>query len=98
MRLHTRSSDDAHRLSFVKRHLHELLRVVSSHPDAIQVKPYSNSTASPSSRTSKHASSSASLQAVTEVGAAALSSVEGSERGGGEGRGQRGGEEPDLSR
>ena len=39
MRLHTRTSDDAHRLGFVKRHLHEMLRLASSHPAALLATP-----------------------------------------------------------
>eukprot|EP00903_Cladosiphon_okamuranus_P009851 g9361.t1 len=69
MRLHTRTSDDAHRLGFVKRHLHELLRLASSHPAALLATPSAlSSMASGSSKTLQQQA-----KAVTEAGAAALS-------------------------
>ena len=95
MRLHTRSSDDAHRLSFVKRHLHELLRIASSHPDALYATPASLATAnanssaaaSPSSRNSKHAFSTSvqqqAAQAISEAGAGEEASVGGAGQEGG---------------
>lgn len=62
MRLHTRTSDDAHRLGFVKRHLHELLRLASSHPAALLATP-----ASLASLAAASSSSSKTLQQQTQV-------------------------------
>lgn len=51
VRLHTRTSDEAHRLTFVRRHVHELLRVASSHPTALLATPAALAAAAASAMT-----------------------------------------------
>lgn len=67
MRLHTRTSDDAHRLAFVKRHLHELLRVASSHTNAVLTKPADLAAAACGASLSFASSSTNALHAVGET-------------------------------
>ncbi|CAN0137647.1 unnamed protein product, partial [Ectocarpus sp. 12 AP-2014] len=100
MRLHTRTSDEAHRLGFVKRHLHELLRLASSHPAALLATPASlASLAAVSSSSSKTLQQQ--TQAVADAGAAALTRESKPTSGGTVSAGGSGSEEedePDLSR